>query len=93
MATYMLTTVDNPYHPGDEFDEWAAFDSRAGYHTLAYLARIVNSSNDLSEADQQLAIQLAVDEIARENVLGIYRKVEVDSPLEVEDPALTMLNN
>lgn len=91
MTTYMLTTVDNPYDPGTEFDEWQAFDTRAGYHTLAFLARVVSSSNELSDADQQLAIQLAVDEIAKENVLGIYRKVEVESPLELDDSALQMI--
>lgn len=90
MAVYMLTTVDNPYDPGEDFEEWRAFDERSGYHTLAYLARIVSSSNDLSEADQQLAIQLAVDEIARENILGIYRKVEVQDPSETPDVALQM---
>lgn len=91
MATFMLTTVDNPFHPGEEFDEWQAYDTRSGYHTLAFLARVVSSSNELSDADQQLAIQLAVDEIARENVLGIYRKVEVESPLEIDDSALQMI--
>jgi len=90
MATYMLTTVDNPFDPDKEFDDWRAFDERAGYHTLAFLSRLVSSSNELSEADQQIAIQFAVDEIARENVLGIYRKVEVESPLEVDDSALQL---
>lgn len=92
MATYMLTTVDNPFNPGTEFDDWQAYDARAGYHTLAFLARVVSSSNELSDADQQLAIQLAVDEIAHENVLGIYRKVEVESPLELDDTALRMIS-
>lgn len=76
---YMLTTVDNPYNPFTEWDEWYAFDARQGYHTPSFLARIANSSDELSEADQTLAIQLAIGEIARENVLGIYRKVSEDS--------------
>lgn len=92
MTTYMLTTVDNPFNPGTQFEDWQAYDSRAGYHTLSFLARVVSSSNELSDADQQLAIQLAVDEIAKENVLGIYRKVEVETPLELDDTALQMIN-
>lgn len=75
MSDYMLTTVDNPFNPFTEFDEWNAFDTRAGYHTLAYLARIVTTSHDLSDADQSLALDLAIDEIVQENILGIYRKV------------------
>lgn len=72
---YMLTTVDNPYDPFTQFDMWFAYDTRAGYHTAAFLARITKTSEDLSEADQSLAIQLAIEEIVEENVLGLYRKV------------------
>lgn len=74
----MLTTVDNPYDPFDQFDEWFAWDTRAGYHTSSFLGRIVVISDDLSESDQRLAIELAIDEIVRENVSGIYRKVSRD---------------
>jgi hypothetical protein len=76
---YMLTTVDNPYNPFTEWDEWYAFDARQGYHTPSFLARIVASSDELSEADQTLAIQLAIGEIVRENVSGIYKRVSEDS--------------
>ena len=72
---YMLTTVDNPYDPFIEFDEWYAFDTRERYYTLAFLARIVRSSPDISDVDQKLAIQDAIEEIVKENVSGIYRKV------------------
>lgn len=71
----MLTTVDNPYNPFTQFDEWRVFDESHGYHTLSLLARIVVTSDELSEADQSLAIELAIDEIVRENVSGVHRKV------------------
>jgi len=79
MAEHMLTTVDNPFNPFTQFDEWYQFDRAAGYNTPSFLARIVNTSDDLSEADQSLAIEEAIDEIVTENVLGIYRKVAVDA--------------
>ena len=72
---YMLTTVDNPYDPFTKFDEWWAFDTQHGYNTAGFLARVVNSSDDLSEMDQHVAVQLAIDQIVSENVLGLYRKV------------------
>ena len=71
----MLTTVDNPYDPFDSFREWHAWDEANGYFTNSFLARIVNNSLELSEADQELAIELAIDEIVMENVNGMYRKV------------------
>lgn len=73
---FMLTTVDNPYDPFTQWDEWFAWDQSAGYNTPGMLARIAKSSDELSEADQHLAIQLAIEEIVRENVLGVWRKVQ-----------------
>lgn len=72
---YMLTTVDNPYDPWTQWDEWFRWDQNAGYHTPGLLARISHVSSDLSEADQHVAVQDAIDEIVRENVLGVLRKV------------------
>lgn len=75
VVEHMLTTVDNPFDPFTQFDEWFSFDEAAGYHTCGYLARITRSSDALSESDQALAVEQAIDEIVEFNVLGIYRKV------------------
>jgi hypothetical protein len=72
---YMLTTIDNPFDPFTQYDDWFAWDFRAGYHTPGALARQVISSDDLSDADQRDAINQAVDEMVDENVLGVYKKV------------------
>lgn len=74
----MLSTSDNPYNPFTQWDAWLAWDQAAGYHTSSYLARVVRSSDDLSEADQDLAITDAIDEIVQENVSGMYVKVFED---------------
>lgn len=76
---YMLTTYDNPFNPFTQFDEWLVWDTRAGYNTPGLLDRITISSSELSETDQELAIQLAIDEIVRENVSGMHRKVSRES--------------
>jgi hypothetical protein len=78
-TTYMLTTFDNPFNPFTEFDEWLQWDAVAGYNTPSFLARIAAYSNDLSEPDQELAIQQAIDEIVQENVCGMWRKVTAES--------------
>lgn len=75
MPISMLTTIDNPYDPFIQFDEWYAFDEAKGYHTCGYLARIAKSSDELSALDQALANEAAIDEIIEENPLGIYRKL------------------
>jgi hypothetical protein len=72
---YMLTTFDNPFNPFTQWDEWFTWDTAAGYQTSQLLARITIDSPELSDADQELAIQQAIDEIVRENVSGMYRKV------------------
>lgn len=71
----MLTTIDNPFSPFDEWEAWFAYDVSHGYHTASYLARIVVSSEELSEADRFLAITQAIDEIVKENINGMYKKV------------------
>lgn len=74
--SYMLTTVDNPYNPFTHFDEWNAFDEASGYYSNALLARIAITSDELSEADQQRALNDAIDEIVRINVSGVHRKIK-----------------
>ena len=81
MARHMLTTVDNPFNPWTHFDSWYAWDEQAGYHTTSFLARVTRTSTALSDADQDLALEQAIDEIVRENVLGIYRKFEVPADI------------
>lgn len=71
----MLTTIDNPFDPFTQFEEWYAFDTDNGYNTCAYLARVTKSSDELSDEDESIAIQLAIDEIVELNILGIYKKV------------------
>lgn len=75
MAKHMLTTIDNPHSPFDDFDRWMAYDHRLGHYSSELLARVVVTSDDLSEADQEEAIESAIDEIVREDPELIYRKV------------------
>lgn len=72
---YMLTTVDNPFSPFTHFTEWNAFDEEKGYCTLALQARVAARSPELSDADQWLAEEEAMNEIVRENVSGMHLKV------------------
>ena len=84
MIESMLTTTDNPFSPFDEFEAWFAYDVRSGYHTPSYLARVLVSSTELSQADQAMAMEEAIDLIVKENPLGIYIKVSREIPFTPE---------
>ena len=75
MADIMLTTVDNPYNPFTQWDDWLAYDTNAGHNTCGLLARITKFSEELSEADQEVAIDDAIQEILELNPSGILRGV------------------
>ncbi|ALY08780.1 hypothetical protein SEA_GOCRAZY_95 [Arthrobacter phage GoCrazy] len=79
MANSMLTTTDNPFDPFTDFRSWYDWDVQAGYHSCALLARISRSSDELSDADIELANEYAIDEIVKENVSGRHRKITKES--------------
>ena len=71
----MLTTVDNPFNPLTDWDDWYNYDESKGYCTSGYLARITKTSNELSDDDPDQAITEAIDEIIEMNPDGFYKKV------------------
>lgn len=75
MTKHMLTTIDNPFSPFDQFDQWLAYDHQLGHYSSELLGRVVVYTDELSEADQEYAIETAIDEIVREDPLLVYKKV------------------
>jgi hypothetical protein len=75
----MLTTIDNPFNPFTQFEEWYSYDESMGYNTLGYFARIAMSSDELSEEDQALAEEAAISEIIKMNINGLYKRVTRDA--------------
>lgn len=64
MARTMVTTTDNKFNPFTQFDRWKTYDEKeCGYNTLSYLARIGNTSPELTPAEMDMAVELACDEI------------------------------
>ena len=81
----MLTTIDNPYNPFEQFDLWLLFDKEKGYNTCEYLARIVNLTNDMSEKEIEVATDRAIDDIIVNDPFGIYKKVTSEDVIKVEE--------
>ena len=77
MAKFALTTIDNPFNPHTQWDDWLRYDQDHGYYTLSYLARIAKTSNELSSSDYLVEVENAIDEICKLNVLGLYTKLVI----------------
>ena len=80
MIRSMLTTVDNPYDPFTQFTDWYQFDVAKGYNSCSLLDRCCKTSIDLSEIENQIAIETAIDEICKYNLSGMHIKVTKDVP-------------
>lgn len=70
-----LTTIDNPYNPFTQFDEWFLFDVEKGYNTCDYLGRIARTSDMLTDQENDEEIERAIDEIIKFDFRNIYKKV------------------
>lgn len=75
-VNYMLTTVDNPYDPFDQFDEWYQFDIDHGYDTCGYIDRIANTSDQFTDQENAEETNRAIDEIIKYDFQNIYRRVK-----------------
>ena len=76
----MLSTIDNPYNPFDNFDQWYTFDEmRARQENrptcCSYLARVDYSSDEVSEAEQIQTMNDIIDEIVQLNISGKFIKL------------------
>lgn len=69
-----LTTVDNPFDPFEQFDSWFMFDVEKGYNSCGLLARIANVSDDLTEKEENLEIEKAIDQIIKYDFTDTYTK-------------------
>ena len=72
---YMLTTIDNPFDPFEQFTSWYLFDVEKGYNTSSRLARIAKISDDLSQVEADREMERAIDEIIKYDFMNIYKKV------------------
>ena len=75
-AKFMLSTLDNPFNPFDNFDSWLMFDIQHGYDCCGYLGRIARTSDQLSDTENDQEIERAIDEIIRLDFRNIYKKVK-----------------
>lgn len=73
--TCALTTFDNPYDPFTQFENWFLFDVEKGYNSCGYLGRIARTSDELTDEENNEAIEAAIDEIIKYDFRNIYKKI------------------
>lgn len=72
----MLTTIDNPYNPFEQFESWFLFDTEKGYNSSSYLARIAQLTDDMSENEKDIEIERAIDEIIKYDFTNMRKKIK-----------------
>lgn len=71
----MLTTVDNPFNPFEQFTSWLLFDNEKDYNCCGLLNRIANFSDDMTQKEIDIETERAIDEIVKYDFRNVYMKV------------------
>lgn len=71
----MLSTVDNPFDPFEQFNDWLNFDTSKGYYSSNVLARITQIEDDFTQNEIDEENERAIDEIIKYDPLGIFVKI------------------
>lgn len=73
----MITTTDNPYDPRTHYSAWYAWDTKEGYNTCAYLARVLAETDDYPQEYNDRLVEAAIDEIIAIHNGEVYKKLDV----------------
>ena len=73
---YMLTTLDNPFDPFNDFTSWYMFDCEKGHNTSSRLARIANIDSEMSQKEVDDEMDRAMDLIVKYDLEDKYVKVQ-----------------
>lgn len=80
MKETALTTIDNPYSPFSQFDDWYNFDLEKGYDCCGYIDRMKQvekqETSYLSIENEDQIIESIIDEIVNTDPTGLFVKVE-----------------
>ena len=71
----MLTTIDNPFDPFEQFTSWFLFDVEKGYDSCGRLMRIAKLEDDMTQKEIDEEVERAIDEIIKYDFMNVYKKV------------------
>lgn len=78
MKLVWVTTLDNPFNPFTNFDEWKQRDEELGYDTCATLDRINGATFELSNELNNIVLENSIDNLMRSLPFVDYIKVTED---------------
>lgn len=82
----MLTTFDNPYDPFTQFNSWYLYDLELASKNdvripcCSYVDRIAKTTDQLTDEENALEVERAIDEIIRLDFMNVYKKVCIEEP-------------
>ena len=71
----MLSTIDNPFNPFEDYSSWLMFDKEKGYDSAERLMRIAKITDDMTQKEENEEIERAISEIIKYYILNVYVKV------------------
>ena len=71
-----LTTVDNPFNPFTQYAQWHLYDESNHHDCASLLARFANISDAMTDEENNMEIERAIDEIIASDLTGLYKKLE-----------------
>lgn len=74
-SEFMLSTIDNPYDPFEQFTLWHLFDKEKGYDSCERLMRLVDIREDMTPQELDAATDEAMDKLIEEDVMNVFVKV------------------
>lgn len=75
---FMLTTIDNPFNPFDDYKSWLSFDNQHDYFCAERLDRQLRLTDDMTSFEEEIEKERAIDEIIKHDFRHVYQKVERD---------------
>lgn len=72
MSRLAITTEDNPYDPIDEWDKWYIYDLQMGYNTCELLSSNTIISDNLSDLENNYAIEDTIDKLVKLGTINNY---------------------
>ena len=75
MTCCMLSTIDNPFNPFEDYSSWLMFDKEKGYDSAERLMRIPKLTDCMAQKEENEEIERAIDEIIKYDILNVYVKV------------------
>ena len=73
---YMLTTLDNPFDPFNDFTSWYMFDCEKHHFTSSRLARIAQIDSEMTQKEIEEEMDRAMDLIIKYDFEDKYIKVQ-----------------